>query len=245
VPPQRVVSLVPSITELIVWLGRGEALVGRTRFCTQPAEFVGRIAVVGGTKNPRIERVIQLRPDLVIANKEENREVDVSALRSAGLDVLVTDPNSVPEAVTMTRELGATLGAADRAQGLAHEVAKAIDRVPSGSAVPIYVGVWHNPMMGLGSQSYGHSLIEMCGGRNVLGNRPRYPEVTFDQLRGMAPDLILLPDEPFPFDESHVGYYGAVAPARPIDGKLMWWYGPRMPQAIRALSAVFDEVRVR
>lgn len=243
--PQRIVSLVPSLTELLFWLGVGDSVVGRTRFCVEPAEFVAGVAVVGGTKNPRIERIIALTPDLVIANKEENREEDVSALRGAGFNVVLTDPNSVPDAMTMILELGTILGRSGRARGLADEIAKAIERVPPGSAIPVYVGVWHNPMMGLGSESYGHSLIETCGGRNVLGSRPRYPEVTLEEVRALNPDLILLPDEPFPFDESHVRHYGAVAATRCLDGKLMWWYGPRMPGAIRELSAVFDEVRSR
>jgi ABC-type Fe3+-hydroxamate transport system substrate-binding protein len=159
------------------------------------------------------------------------------------LTVVLTDPNSVAQAVTMIRELGAMVGAAERALGLADEIIEAIEGVPAGPRVPVYVGVWHNPMMGLGSESYGHSLVEICGGRNVLAARPRYPETTLAELSALAPELILLPDEPFPFDESHLRHYGTVAPARLIDGKLMWWYGPRIPEAIHTLSAIVDAAR--
>ena len=96
-------------------------------------------------------------------------------------------------------------------------------------------------MMGLGTNSYGHSLIEACGATNVLSDRKRYPEVTMDELRALDPDLILLPDEPFPFDEGHADVYREIVTTRLIDGKLLWWYGPRMPEAIRTLSAMFAE----
>lgn len=242
-PPQRIVSLVPSLTELVAWLGLATRLAGRTRFCVEPPSLAGSVPALGGTKNPDIARIVALSPELVLANREENRREDVEALVAAGLEVLLTDPNSVDEAVAMVRDLGRRLGEPARAESLARDTESALARVPPGAAVPVYVAVWHNPMMGLGSQTYGHSLVQACGGRNVLASEERYPEVTFDRLRDLAPRLILLPDEPFPFDESHAAYYGAVAPARVVDGKLLWWYGPRMPAAIRALGAIFEEFR--
>ncbi|HXU23926.1 MAG TPA: helical backbone metal receptor, partial [Tepidiformaceae bacterium] len=98
-PPARIVSLVPSLTELVWWLGAGERLVGRTRFCTEPAGLVEAVPIMGGTKNPHVERIVSARPDLVVANKEENRREDVEALQQAGLHVLLTDPNTVEEAL--------------------------------------------------------------------------------------------------------------------------------------------------
>ncbi len=241
--PRRIVSLVPSLTELLFWLGAGERVVGRTRFCTEPAGEVEHVPALGGTKNPDIARIAELEPDLVVANKEENRREDIEALEAAGLDVLLTDPNTVPEAIETILILGGIVGAEERANVLALDIAIALAGVPAGEPLPVYVGVWHHPMMGLGGESYGNSLIEACGGRNVLAGRPRYPGTSLDEVRALAPHLILLPDEPYPFDEGHARAYSEVAPARVIDGKLTWWYGPRMPHAIRELSLLLAEYR--
>ncbi|MGE0599465.1 MAG: helical backbone metal receptor [Dehalococcoidia bacterium] len=239
-PPARIVSLVPSWTELVVALGARDRLVGRTKFCTEPADLAASVPAVGGTKNPDIEKIVALRPDLVIANKEENRREDIEALENAGLRVLLTDPNSVEEAIACIRAIGEAIDEATSATRLTEEIESAL-REPAAPPVRVYAGVWHNPMMGLGSQSYGHSMLEACGGRNVLAGRPRYPEVSMDELRELEPALILLPDEPFPFDAGHAAFYGGIAPARVIDGKLLWWYGPRMPSAIRELRRILSE----
>jgi ABC-type hemin transport system substrate-binding protein len=243
--PTRIVSLVPSLTELVFWLGAGDRLVGRTRFCEEPAGEVGRVATVGGTKNPRVERIVALRPDLVLANKEENRREDVEALRQAGLDVLVTDPNSVLEALAMVEQIGSRLGLDRRARQLAEDTRAAMDEAAPGPGPRVFVAVWWNPLMGLGAQSYGHDLIERAGAVNVLQERSRYPEVSLDELGASAPDLVLLPDEPFPFKAAHIVAFDTIAPARVIDGKLLWWYGPRMPAAIRDLRGLFSEVTAR
>jgi len=241
----------------VEWLGAGNQLAGRTKFCTEPASLRDHVPALGGTKNPDIARIVVAAPDLVLANKEENRREDIEALEAAGLRVLLTDPNTVDEAVAMIREVGEALGAGGKADRLIGEIRVALEGVasppgplsglPSGEGeerLRVYVGVWHNPMMGLGSESYGHSLMEACGAVNALGGRPRYPAVSLDELEALKPDLILLPDEPFPFDDGHARAYAAVAPVRLIDGKLLWWYGPRMPAAIRELRTIFEEARL-
>lgn len=241
-PPARVVSLVPSLTELVFWLGAGAGVAGRTRFCTEPAGEVGHVPTIGGTKNPHIDKIIELAPDLILANKEENRREDIDALRAAGLEVFLTDPNTVEQAVAMIRDIGCALSREAAAEELAAEVEALLASSRSAAGPRVYVGVWHQPMMGLGSESYGHSLLEACGALNVLADRPRYPAVTIDEVAALRPDVILLPDEPFPFDEGHARAYGAIAPARVMDGKLLWWYGPRIPAAIRELRTLFAEV---
>lgn len=122
----RIVSLVPSLTELVWWLGRGDWLVGRTRFCEEPAAMAERVPAMGGTKDPDTGAIIRARPDLVIANREENRREDVEALQAAGLRVVVTDPNTVEEALGMILELGEMLGAQGRAKVLAADVEAAL-----------------------------------------------------------------------------------------------------------------------
>lgn len=233
------VSLVPSLTEL-VWALTPHVLVGRTRFCLEP-KAVRLIPAVGGTKNPDVSAIAAMLPDLVIANREENRREDVEALRLAGLEVLVTDPNTVEQAMGVVVEIATRLGVAERGWEIAKETAATLGApLPEGKP-RVFVAVWHEPLMGLGSQSYGHDLIERCGAVNVLAGRPRYPEVTLQELADLAPELILLPDEPYPFKERHLGAYRTIAPARVIDGKLLWWYGPRMAESMHVLRRMFSE----
>jgi ABC-type hemin transport system substrate-binding protein len=235
---EGIVSLVPSLTELVVWLGAGDRLMGRTRFCTEPAVAMERVPALGGTKDPEIGAIVATRPSLVLANREENRREDVEALRAAGLRVLLTDPNSVAEAATMIEQVGNAIGAAGRAGELAADVRRERD-VPLPADRPrLFVPIWLRPLMGLGDETFGDDVLRVAGAQNVLAGRPRYPEITLDEVGGLSPDLILLPDEPFRFQQRHVRPFAAIAPARLIDGKLLWWYGPRLPESIRTLRAL-------
>ena len=240
--PERIVTLVPSLTELIWWLGAGDRLAGRTRFCVEPAGEIERVPVVGGTKNPDLSRIVELAPDLVVANKEENRREDVGALQAAGLDVLLTDPCSVAEAIALVRELGRLLDVEERAEQLAADSEAALAEFAPVRGTRVFVAIWKKPLMGLGGATYGHDLIERCGAINVLGGRARYPEVTMEDVRLLAPDLVLLPDEPYPFAGGDREIFAPFAPVHFVDGRLLWWYGPRMPAAIRGLRAVLAGV---
>ena len=239
--PERIVSLVPSLTELVWWLGCGEALRGRTRFCEEPAGEIEVVPTIGGTKNPDVDAITAIEPDLVIANREENRREDVEALRAAGLNVLLTDPNSVEEALAMIGELGEVLGREEAAAGLMGEVRAAVGEGGGGQPA-LFVPIWRNPLMGLAGETYGDSVLRAAGARNVLGERSRYPEVTLEEVAALAPEAILLPDEPYRFTERHVPEFAEIAPTAVVDGKLLWWYGPRMPAAIRELRRVVAEL---
>jgi ABC-type Fe3+-hydroxamate transport system substrate-binding protein len=235
--PARVVSLVPSLTELIFWLGRGDTLVGRTRFCDQPENLVHLVPIIGGTKNPNVDKIVALCPDIVIANKEENRREDIEALIARGVNVRLTDPNTVVEAVVMIEELGTLFDAANRSQMLANEIRTELGRERRGG-VSVFAAVWRDPLMGLGGESYGNSVLEAAGGENVLRRRPRYPEITMADLEELKPRCILLPDEPYRFTAKHLPEFAVIAPAVLIDGKLLWWYGPRIPSALRTLRDI-------
>ncbi len=235
----RVVSLVPSLTEL-VWALSPDVLVGRTRFCLEP-DAVRLIPAVGGTKNPDVAAIAALAPDLVIANREENRREDVEALRLAGLEVLVTDPNTVDQAMAVCIEIAARLEVPERGFEMGREATSVLREPLPKRRLRVFVAVWHEPLMGLGSRSYGHDLIEHCGAINILAGQPRYPEITLAEVARLAPELILLPDEPYPFKEKHLEVYESIAPARVIDGKLLWWYGPRMAESMRILRRMFSE----
>ncbi len=238
----RIVCLVPSLTELLWWLGAGRRLVGRTVYCTEPPEMAAAVPALGGTKTPDIERIVALAPDLVIANREENRREDVEDLERRGIRVLVTNIETIDDAAAAITELGALLGAGDRAADLVGRIREAAAQ-PHAPRPRVFVAVWGKPLMGLGSGTFGHAMLTAAGAANVFEGVPRYPLVTLDEVRAAAPDLILLPDEPYRFRERHLPSFAAIAPARLIDGKLLWWYGPRIPGSLRTLRRVIDDAR--
>jgi ABC-type Fe3+-hydroxamate transport system substrate-binding protein len=230
----RLVSLCPSLTETVFSLGRGADLVGRSKFCVHPAPAVDAIERVGGTKNPKIERIVALRPDLVLMNDEENRREDAEALAAAGVRVLSSFPRDVPTAAAAVRELGARIGAADAGARLADAILRAAAALPRRAPVRFAYLVWRRPYMAVGDDTYISALLAAAGGVNALAapGRGRYFEVTAAELAAAAPDLLLLSSEPFPFAARHAEDLVAetrLAPARVrlCDGELLSWHGAR------------------
>jgi ABC-type hemin transport system substrate-binding protein len=251
VTARRIVSLVPSLTEALFALGLGERVVGVTEWCVHPAEGVAPLAKVGGTKNPDIDSVLALRPDLVIANREENRRRDVQNLEAAGIRVWVTHPKTVRDGVALLGAL-ADLGASpERRRAVAGSAQLALARAEQERLerrVRFVCPIWRDPWMVVGEDTYAHDLITLCGGENVFtgaGGR-RYPRVELEEIVAAGPELILLPDEPYAFGQRDAQQLGALdVPAAHtgrihlIDGTLVSWYGPRILQAIETLRALF------
>jgi ABC-type Fe3+-hydroxamate transport system substrate-binding protein len=251
----RIVSLVPSLTEALFELGLGPRVVGVTDWCVHPAAAVADLPKVGGTKNPSIARVLELRPDLVIANREENRERDVERLRAAGLAVWVTYPRTVADGVALVREL-ADLGAPpERAHPLVHSLETALARARSAAPARrtrVFCAIWKRPWMAVGADTYADDLLALCGGENVFGaggpaRERRYPIVDEQQIAAAQPEVILLPDEPYAFGARDVAELAALAtPAAAsgrihcLDGTLVSWYGPRIARAIAEVTALLS-----
>jgi ABC-type hemin transport system substrate-binding protein len=247
---RRIVSLVPSLTEALFELGLGERVVGVTDWCIHPAGPLAALPRVGGTKNPALERVRELRPDLVIANREENRERDVERLRAAGIPVWVTYPRTVAEGVALVRELAALGAPRERADPLVHELEAALAGAPAAAGAPgtrVFCAIWRKPWMAVGADTYADDLLRLCGGVNVFGHRRerRYPIVEQAEIETAQPDVILLPDEPYAFGPRDVEELAALAtPASAsgrihvLDGTLVSWYGPRIARAIAEISAL-------
>lgn len=237
----RVVSLVPSLTHAVAAMGRGSHLVGVTDYCVRGAPATARR--VGGTKYPSIEAVAGLRPDLVLANREENRPEDVDRLRSDGVEVLVTFPRTVPEVAGMLRQLGALLDAPAAGARLADGVDRAVERVASARPrppVPVLTLVWRKPWMAVGAGTYVDDLLGRCGFLNVAAGKPgRYPRL--DAGHGLSPDAVLLPSEPYRFGpadlEAVTGLVGPVA-HRFVDGELLTWHGPHTVEALHTFGAL-------
>ncbi len=249
-PPRRVVSLVPSWSELLFALGAADALVGVTDFCVHPAEGVGSKRRIGGTKNPDIAAIEALRPELVIANKEENRRRDVERLEAAGVRVFVTYARTVPEAVTEMRALGRIVGRAAEAERSAAEVETALAELaaaPPRRRPRVAALVWRDPLMAVGGDTFANDLLERAGGENPFASAAagRYPRLERRELEAAAPDVLLLPTEPYRFEErDRLEFLELDCPAARsgrvhlLEGELLSWYGPRMARALRTIAAL-------
>lgn len=231
-PVTRVVSLVPSLTEAIA-ATRPRALCGATDWCTHPADL--EVRRVRGTKNVDWRAVVDLQPDLVVANKEENREIDVRRLREAGVPVWVTVIEDVPAAlVSMERLFTQALGWGEP-DWLA-QVRRRWDRPVPPPRVRVAVPIWRDPWMVVGSATYTGDLLARAGYRNVFGeHQDRYPQLDLADIDRADLDEVLLPDEPYVFTPDDGPEAFASAPTRLVSGRLLTWYGPAMLEAADVL----------
>jgi ABC-type Fe3+-hydroxamate transport system substrate-binding protein len=280
-PPQRVVSLVPSMTESLFELGLGAALVGVTDYCAHPAEAVARLPRLGGPKNPRVEDILRLQPDLVLANWEENTRPAVEALEAAGVAVWVTFPRTVLESLDVLWKLAELFRSQEaniRLRTLELTLDWAISAVDERKVVRYFCPIWQDETqngqpwwMTFNRQTYPSDLLLLIGGENVFAERERryplradlgleaaqdpgerdrrYPRVTVEEIVAAQPEVILLPDEPFAFDQGHVGQMAELLRETPaaqnncifnIDGSLITWHGTRLARALRELPAVLE-----
>ena len=232
-PARRVVSLVPSLTEAIA-TSAPDRLVGATDWCTHPADL--DVARVRGTKNPDLAAVRALSPDLVVANQEENRELDVRRLRDAGVAVWVTRIETVEESLaSMSRLLTEALGLADPPWLVE---ARSLWARPAPRRLSVAVPIWRDPWMVVGSPTYTDDLLARAGLVNALTDRDgRYPTVTADDIDRAGADVVLLPDEPYVFTADD-GPEAFTTPIRLVSGRLLTWYGPAMVDAYAMLAAI-------
>ncbi|MFB7517144.1 helical backbone metal receptor [Streptomyces sp. NPDC056144] len=233
----RVVSLVPSLTEAVAVSAPPGVLVGATDWCSHPAALDA--VRIGGTKNPDVAAITALRPDLVLANEEENRAPDLAALRSAGLDVLVTEIRTLDQGLRELERVLAACGLPPRPDWLTEAEAawEAVAPAPSSEPYTAVVPIWRRPWMVLGSDTFAGDLLARLGVRNLYADHAeRYPRIPLDELRAAAPDLVVLPDEPYRFtrDDGPEAFPGTAAAL--VDGRMLTWYGPSLAEAPRALS---------
>jgi ABC-type hemin transport system substrate-binding protein len=233
-PPRSVVSLVPSLTEAIA-LSRPGVLVGATRWCTHPADLA--VQRVGGTKNPDLRAILALAPDLVVANLEENRPTDLRELRHAGLAVWTTDIRDVPAALRSLRRLLSVLERPDLTWlAAAESVWSDPPQLDPHRRVRAVVPIWRRPWMHLGSDTYAGDVLRRLGVDNVLaGAQERYPRLPLADLPDV--DLVVLPDEPYPFSATDGPESFPRSPCALVDGRALTWYGPAMVEAPGSLLA--------
>ena len=232
--PERIVSLVPSVTEsLLSW---NVVPLAVTRFCEQPT-----LLAVGGTKDPDVAAIVALEPDLVVVNDEENRLEDAEALRAAGLAVHVTTIHGLGDVDPCLEALAAAVGAErpERERAGFHRIdVESASRATVGKPRRAFVPIWRRPWMTMSRATYGSSLLAFLGIENVFADAPdRYPTVDLDDVAVRAPDLVLLPSEPYPFRSRHVAELEPLgAEVRLVDGQDLFWWGTRTPGALGRLD---------
>ena len=243
-PPERIVSLVPSLTEALFAFGLAEQVAGVTRFCIEPAAGVATKPRVGGTKNVDIASVAALAPDIVFANVEENTRADVDALEAAGVPVFLTYARTVAEAVAELRTIAAITDSKSAARPIVEDADQALRQAEAsaGAGVRTFCPIWRNPWMTINRDTYIHDVLRLSGAANVYADSPaRYPNIELPDVTAKLPTIVLLPDEPYRFGEKHVPevieHLGDVR-THLVDGKMLCWYGPRIADSLRRLRAL-------
>lgn len=243
--PRRIVSLVPSLTESVITLGGADRLVAVTEWCVHPEDVVKSIPKVRGTKNPYIKKILELKPDLVLANREENRERHVVELRRH-VPVFVSYPRSVFDALKTVKDLGALLGAQERADEITETCETLIDGIHKTTDPYFHTAclIWRDPWMAVGPDTYIHDLLGHFGFVNVYRDDDgRYPETSLEELSERGPEIVLLPSEPYEFEENDreevqaaLCYKVPGCRAVLVDGGYLTWWGTRTLAALRYLT---------
>jgi len=247
-PPKKIISIVPSQTELLFDLGLEEEVIGITRFCVHPEKWFRTKTRVGGTKKLNIEKIISMQPDLIIANKEENTEEQIQSL-SEKFPMWVSDIKTLEDAFEMMRIVGAMTGKVHRVTEMVAEIKSAFSNhlIPDAHnplSTAAYL-IWYEPLMTIGSDTFIHSMMLAAGFRNVFATLTRYPSITLDELKAASPQYILLSSEPFPFKQKQVDELQQQLPSSKIilvDGKMFSWYGSRLLKAPQYFSELRESI---
>ncbi|MGZ8544846.1 MAG: ABC transporter substrate-binding protein [Flavisolibacter sp.] len=239
-PPSRIISLVPSQTELLFALGLDTRVVGITKFCVHPAEWFHSKTRVGGTKDLNLEKIFSLEPDIVIANKEENIREQIEAI-SQKCPVWVSDVNNLEDAVSMIHALGEITETKQASDKIIDTIRTSFIDMNEQALKTCYL-IWQEPFMTVGSDTFIHDMMQYAGFQNVFRENSRYPAITLEDIRSSECQLVLLSSEPYPFNESHAHALQDQLPGIKIllaDGEMFSWYGSRLMKS----PAYFKQLR--
>lgn len=244
--PTRIVSLVPSQTELLYRLGLTEQVIGITKFCVHPKEWHQNKIRIGGTKTLNIEKIKTLQPDLILANKEENVREQVEEL-AKDFPVWVSDVTNLEEALQMIADVGTLVQKETGAQTLVQKIESAFAQRQTTNEKPrtAYL-IWKDPFMTIGGDTFIHDMMAKAGFENVFANKQRYPVVSINDLRTVNCQLLLLSSEPYPFTQKHVGELQPHLSGTKIllaDGEMFSWYGSRLLKAPAYFQNLHERLR--
>ena len=236
--PKRIISLVPSQTELLVDLGLEDRIVGVTKFCVHPKDLRKKKTIVGGTKNYRFDQIDLLNPDLIIGNKEENDQDGIETLMKK-YRVWMSDIYTLDDCLDMIFRLGEVFNVEKKAKFILNRIQSDFSEQPIFKGSAVYL-IWNKPMMVAGLDTFIHEMLAQAGFENLIQGR-RYPEISREELLDLNPDYLLLSSEPFPFKAKHFEEFGEFLPntkIRLVDGEFFSWYGSRLLQAKRYFELI-------
>jgi len=240
-PPRRIISLVPSITELLFDLGLDAQIIGVTRFCIFPATAKKEKTIIGGTKNLKIDRIRALKPDLIIADKEENTKEQIEILAEA-FPVWISNIRHFDDALDMIQKVGRITRTSSLAQKLISQIEVAFSKKEQVSSAPsVAYLIWKEPIMVAASDTFIHEMLKKAGFTNAFADQSRYPEVSPEALQSSRANLIFLSSEPYPFSEKHIQYFKDLMPNTQVilvDGTYFSWYGSRILPAAAYFSSL-------
>lgn len=241
--PKRIVSLVPSQTELLVDLDLESELVGITKFCVHPDRTYRSKTRIGGTKNVDLDKVRELKPDLIIANKEENERIQIETLADE-YPVWISDVHDLDSALDMTDKISAVTNRVEEGQALLKKIKSSFENLnPAANSKRTLYLIWKDPFMSVGSDTFIHDMISRCGLENVIANHERYPEVMVEEID--QPELVLLSSEPYPFKQEHINDLQMLWPEAEfalVDGEYFSWYGSRLVGAPEYFKSVLSTI---
>lgn len=249
-PPKRIISVVPSQTELLYDLGLEDEVIGITKFCIHPDKWYREKTRIGGTKALNIEKIKALNPDLIIANKEENEHAQIAEL-SKHFPVWISDIKTLDDSLDMIKRIGIITDREQKSAIISNQIKESFEAFP-----PIYRNehlrcayfIWWNPMMSVNADTFINDMLMRCGWNNVFAARTnsRYPEVSDDELKAANPQLVLLSSEPFPFAEKHIAHFQQLLPEAQVvlvDGEMFSWYGSRLLQSVNYFKELQQSLR--
>ncbi|NNF02808.1 MAG: ABC transporter substrate-binding protein [Bacteroidia bacterium] len=242
-PPQRIISLVPSITELLSYFKLDNEVVGITKFCIHPDKWFRTKARIGGTKNLNISSILDLSPDLIIANKEENIKEQIEELAKNN-KVWISDVNDINDALELIDSLGSITSKSTVAKELSSKIKLGIsslkeESLTNRSKSSVAYLIWNEPMMAVAKDTFIDSIITEAGYTNAFADQRRYPEISIADLKNRSVDLLFLSSEPYPFEEKHLALFQSELPdirVVLVDGTYFSWYGSRLLDATKYLK---------
>jgi ABC-type Fe3+-hydroxamate transport system substrate-binding protein len=243
--PKKIVSLVPSQTELLFDLGLHDEVVGITKFCIHPKTWATTKSKVGGTKKLDITFIKALQPDLIIANKEENVKEQVEALAKL-FPVWVTNVNTLQDALTMITDIGQLTSSIPKAKQIANQIKNNFETLSASTKnIKTAYLIWQKPYMTVGGNTFISNMLTTCGFVNIFANENRYPQITIEQLKALNCKLLLLSSEPYPFKEKHIAYFEEQLPntkIKIVDGEMFSWYGSRLVHATKYFKELIQSI---
>lgn len=244
-PPKRIISLVPSQTELLFDLGLTEEIAGRTKFCIHPKDAVKQIPTVGGTKVFNFSKIRSINPDLIIANKEENYKEGIEGLQK-DFPVWISDIYDLSSCCDMIRSVGALVGKEEKGVEIAEKMRQDLSTFHPPEKYNVAYLIWKDPYMSIGSDTFIHQMLKLSGFKNVFADKNRYPVISAEEIHERQPELIFLSSEPYPFKEKHLEEFKKISPSSKIilvDGELFSWHGSRLLHSADYFHALHQSIK--